>query len=129
LAIENLAYDFPWSQEKITNSTDNTNALANVVLVDDQVVGYLLALTCVDFVDILNICIHPKHQHQGLGRQLFNHFKHAINNTATKSIFLEVKRSNDVAIAFYQSLGFESIDTRKKYYSNGEGAKILRFIL
>ncbi|HIG89001.1 MAG TPA: GNAT family N-acetyltransferase, partial [Candidatus Thioglobus sp.] len=85
LAIENLAYDFPWSQEKITNSTDNTNALANVVLVDDQVVGYLLALTCVDFVDILNICIHPKHQHQGLGRQLFNHFKHAINNTATKS--------------------------------------------
>jgi ribosomal protein S18 acetylase RimI-like enzyme len=34
--------------------------------------------------------------------------------------------SNVIALDFYKNYGFESLDTRKKYYSNLEDAKILR---
>jgi len=95
-------------------------------LLDHQIVGYLFSLSSVDFVDILNICIHPKYQHQGLGRRLYSDFIHQVKKISAKLVLLEVRESNNTAIDFYQSLGFEHIDTRKKYYSNGENAKILR---
>ena len=42
---------------------------------------------------------------------------------------LEVRVSNVAAIHFYQRYGFELIDTREKYYSNLEDAKILRLLI
>ena len=37
-------------------------------------------------------------------------------------VFLEVKRTNFPAINLYLSFGFEEINIRKKYYSDGEDA-------
>jgi ribosomal protein S18 acetylase RimI-like enzyme len=34
---------------------------------DNQVLGYSIALRASKVADLLNICIHPDYQHQGLG--------------------------------------------------------------
>ena len=88
-----------------------------------------MALKSVDFVDILNICIHPQYQHQGLGEKLLQNLLQGLDKNQHPFVLLEVRNSNKTAISFYLKLGFELIDQRKKYYSNGEDAKILRFIL
>ncbi len=74
VAIENLAYESPWSKLKFNDSLNNPNILASVILLDQKIVGYLFALNSLEFVDILNICIHPKYQHQGLGKRLYTDF-------------------------------------------------------
>ncbi|HAQ69274.1 MAG TPA: ribosomal-protein-alanine N-acetyltransferase, partial [Gammaproteobacteria bacterium] len=71
-------------------------------------------------------CIHPEHQHQGLGTQLFDYLSQQLQALSLNTIFIEVRASNKSALLFYQKLGFNLIDSRKKYYSNGEDAKILR---
>ncbi len=125
LAIEQLAYQSPWRRVQFSQSLDNPNTLANLMYIDRQLVGYSVALRTPDFTDLLNICIHPQHQHQGLGVQLFQHF---LSTTDTQATFIEVRLSNDNAISFYQKLGFETINLRKKYYADGEDAKIMRFL-
>lgn len=97
-----------------------------MLVVDEQVLGYFVATHSSDSVDLLNICIHPNHQHQGLGVQLFDHLVQLLQTLGIGTIFIEVRRSNKSAFLFYQKLGFKVIDNRKKYYSNGEDAKILR---
>ncbi len=44
-----------------------------------------------------------------------------------KNIFLEVRENNTAAIALYKKIGFKQTTIRKKYYRNGDNAKI--FIL
>jgi ribosomal-protein-alanine N-acetyltransferase len=126
LTIERLIYDSPWSQAKFTDSLNNPKTLASLLTIDEQVLGYFVATHSSDSVDLLNICIHPEHQHQGLGTQLFDYLTQQIQTLNLNTIFIEVRASNKSTLLFYQKLGFKVIDSRKKYYSNGEDAKILR---
>ena len=73
LTIERLVYDSPWSQAKFTDSLNNPKTLSSLLIIDDQVLGYFVATHSPDSMDLLNICIHPEHQHQGLGTQLFDY--------------------------------------------------------
>ena len=125
LVIEQLAYQSPWHKVQFAQSLDNPNTLAYLMLIDKQLVGYSVALRTPDFTDLLNICIHPQYQHRGLGVQLFQYLLFMAD---TQAIFIEVRLSNDSALSFYQKLGFEMINLRKKYYTDGEDAKIMRFL-
>jgi len=126
LTIERLVYDSPWSQAKFTDSLNNPKTLSSLLIIDDQVLGYFVATHSPDSMDLLNICIHPEHQHQGLGTQLFDYLSQQLQALSLNTIFIEVRAANKSALLFYQKLGFNLIDSRKKYYSNGEDAKILR---
>jgi ribosomal-protein-alanine N-acetyltransferase len=126
LTIEHLVYDSPWSQAKFIDSLSNPKTLANLLVVDEQVLGYFIATHSPDSADLLNICIHPRYQHQGLGTQLFDYLTKQLQTLNLDTLFIEVRASNETAFLFYQKLGFKLIGLRKKYYSNGEDAKILR---
>lgn len=124
LAIERLAYKSPWRKAQFIQSLNNPNMLAYLILKDNQIVGYSITLHTLEFTDLLNICIHPQYQHQGLGAQLFHHL---LNTSNIKAVFIEVRMTNHKALLFYKKLGFKVINIRKKYYSDGEDAKILYF--
>tara|TARA_B110000261_G_C12939178_1_gene299704 strand:+ start:459 stop:767 length:309 start_codon:yes stop_codon:yes gene_type:complete len=96
---------------------------------DEQIAGYLLTLNSIDFIDILIIAITPQFQQQGLGKELLDDLLQHLDQDKVRSIILEARVSNVSAIHFYQKYGFELIDTREKYYSNLEDAKILRLLI
>ena len=126
LAIERLVYPSPWNKTKFIDSINNNQTFASLIVAGDQVLGYMVALRSVDSADLLNICVHPDYQHQGLGRALFDYLVQQLQLLGINDIFIEVRQSNHSALLFYQTMGFEAIDIRKKYYSNLEDAKILR---
>jgi ribosomal-protein-alanine N-acetyltransferase len=125
LVIERLTYKIPWNKAKFTHSLNNPNTLAYLIFKDNQVLGYSIALCASKTADLLNICIHPDYQHQGLGTKLF---AYQLQISGVKEFFIEVRVSNHSALSFYKKLGFKAINTRKKYYSDGEDAIILRFV-
>jgi len=127
LAIECLAYSAPWNKAKFVGSLGNKQTLAVLILLKGKIIGYAIALRSIDSADLLNLCIHPKNQHQGLGSQLFLNLVTQLKEFDIDSVILEVRQSNKAARSFYQKNGFELIDTRKKYYADGEDAKILCF--
>ena len=60
-------------------------------------------------------------QGKGLGRYMMQYLISQANNAQIKQLFLEVRKSNLVAISLYKSLDFYRIGIRKNYYRTPSG--------
>ncbi len=89
----------------------------------------LLGLGCywaiLDEAHITVLAIDPRYQRRGLGKWLLvNLLEDACDRALTRAT-LEVRPSNSRALALYESLGFETLGRRRRYYTDGEDALIL----
>ena len=74
--------------------------------------------------EILNLAVAPDCRRQGVARSLVEAYLHQ----ARGWIFLEVRSSNQAALWFYRSLGFEEVTTRPDYYQDPpEAAIVMKF--
>lgn len=89
-----------------------------VVLEGDYVIGYagLSKLPNSEQADIQTVAVAPNQRGRGLGRALMERLIGEAQKLGAEDLFLEVRADNPVAQNLYESLGFEHIDTRKRYY-------------
>jgi len=122
--IEKRVFSNPWSKESIKNELDNYSKSLNLISeIDGQLMGYFFSHMISNEVHILNIAIDVSFQHRGNGEDFFNQiFKKYLEYA---NVFLEVKRTNLPAINLYHKFGFEEIDIRKMYYSDGQDAVVM----
>lgn len=92
-----------------------------IFLNDKKIIGYLCIKKNVDFSELLQICVDPAYRRQKIATHLL---LKAIADTKG-SLQLEVRKSNDKAIAFYEKMDFVKVAVRKKYYSDGEDAILM----
>lgn len=70
--------------------------------------------------------IVPEYQRQGLGQALLYALLHSAHQRGLERATLEVRISNQSALALYQKFGFRQAGRRKRYYQNtGEDALVL----
>jgi [ribosomal protein S18]-alanine N-acetyltransferase len=80
--------------------------------------------------EIYNIAVIETEQNGGLGQLLFDHFLEMVRQNNGKSIWLEVRESNEKAIGFYRKNGFEKVQTRNHFYENPrEHALLMRLVI
>jgi ribosomal-protein-alanine N-acetyltransferase len=122
--IEKRVFSNPWSKESIKKELDNYSKSLNLISeIDGQLMGYFFSHMISNEVHILNIAIDVPFQHRGNGKAFFNQiFKKYLEYA---NVFLEVKRTNLPAINLYNKFGFEEIDIRKMYYSDGQDAVVM----
>ena len=122
--IEKRVFSNPWSKESIKKELDNYSKSLNLISeIDGQLMGYFFSHMISNEVHILNIAIDVPFQHRGNGKAFFNQiFKKYLEYA---NVFLEVKRTNLPAINLYHKFGFEEIDIRKMYYSDGQDAVVM----
>jgi ribosomal protein S18 acetylase RimI-like enzyme len=76
-----------------------------------------------DQVAHLNLlAVGAEHRRQGLGRQLIDWLSASAIEAGIFRIDLELRQTNGNARAFYQSLGFQSLDVVQGYYQGREPA-------
>ena len=122
--IENRVFSDSWSKDSIKQELIKpSNALIIISEINGKVMGYFFAHIFKDEVHILNIAIDVPFQHQGLGKQLLDKIMKKYLKEA--DVFLEVKRTNFPAINLYLAFGFEEIDIRQGYYTDGQDAVIM----
>ena len=119
MEIELKAHLAPWT-ERIVNQSfgprSHNVGLFKVEKKQYQLIGYYFSDHVAGEVSLENICISEDYQGQGHSRTLMaNLFEHA-NSINAEEIWLEVRESNQPAVALYQSLGFETQSLRKNYY-------------
>jgi len=122
--IEKRVFSNPWSKESIKKELDNYSKSLNLISeIDGHLMGYFFSHMISNEIHILNIAIDVSFQHRGNGEAFFNQvFKKYLEHA---NVFLEVKRTNLPAINLYHKFGFEEIDIRKMYYSDGQDAVIM----
>ncbi|MFK8027650.1 MAG: ribosomal protein S18-alanine N-acetyltransferase [Gammaproteobacteria bacterium] len=120
MAIENLAYPFPWSQA-IFQDCIKAGYHCWVTELDGDIIGYAVFINAVQECHLLNLCINPTLQGQGLGRKLLAHVLENAKEYDATCVFLEVRPSNKYAIGLYESEGFNEVGLRKQYYPADHG--------
>ena len=83
---------------------------------DDSIVGYIGIKAVLDEADITNVAVHPQWRRRGIGQMLLTDLLGKAAGRNVKRIFLEVRVSNEAALALYSQAGFQIIDKRKNYY-------------
>ena len=92
-----------------------------------EVLGYIGSQSVLPEADVMNLAVAPKGRRQGIARALLTELIRLLHKDGVESLFLEVRVSNEPAIALYRSFGFVQVGRRPKYYVNPmEDALILR---
>ena len=91
------------------------------LIVDKQIIGFLLFSWNKSDCDIISIGIVKKLQKMNYGKRLIEYVK----NLNFKNIYVEVSENNKNAIIFYQKLNFLKIGLRKNYYKKQNSNAIL----
>ena len=116
LLIESQNSHNPWSKNQIIESILNPTNLCYSISVNNQIIGFLMAMPAIDTADILNISINKDYQGKGYGKKLLHNLIKKLKDRAIGQLILEVRKSNQAAITFYLKYGFEEISLRKNYY-------------
>lgn len=92
--------------------------------------GGLLAPAGSGQADIQTIAVAPGARRHGLGRALMLAMLDEARRREAREVFLEVRADNPNAQALYESLGFEQIAVRPRYYQpDGVDAHVMRLEL
>ncbi len=81
-----------------------------------QVAGFAAFHRVMDEAELRNIAIDPLHRRKGLARALLAAGVRTLQESGVGRIFLEVRASNQPALAFYRAAGFQLLYTRHDYY-------------
>jgi ribosomal-protein-alanine N-acetyltransferase len=87
--------------------------------------GFGLFLKVLDEVQVLTLCVLPKHRCKGCGRLLMQEAERMARQMGMQKISLEVRKSNVPAIKLYKQLGFSQVGCRRAYYRDGEDALLM----
>ncbi|MGI9228631.1 MAG: ribosomal protein S18-alanine N-acetyltransferase [Gammaproteobacteria bacterium] len=118
--IEARAYEFPWSRA-IFRDCLRVGYGCWVLESDAMIVGYGMMSVAVGESHILNLCVDPPLQGQGLGHTLLHFLLDVARQNKANCIFLEVRSSNDKAKLMYARNGFVEAGMRHDYYPAAAG--------
>lgn len=122
--IEESCHSHPWSEKTFLSCiggryfgekiSDNASETSNII-------GFFIGEQVVDEATLMDICVEPSAQGQGLGKKLLVQFiNHAKANGAVK-IWLEVRAKNISAQMLYMNMGFTETGRRTGYYPSARG--------
>jgi ribosomal-protein-alanine N-acetyltransferase len=120
VAIERQAYEFPWT-EGIFADCLRVGYCCWVAERDRRIDAYSIMNVGAGESHILNLCVRPAAQGQGIGRTLLEHMLGVAMEHHADIAYLEVRPSNRAAIRLYLSAGFAAVGTRRGYYPAAHG--------
>jgi [ribosomal protein S18]-alanine N-acetyltransferase len=115
-----------WTLNGYQREIDSPNSDLLILCTATAVLGCGCLWSILEEAHITTLAIDPTVQRQGLGLVLLHALLESARRRGLEWATLEVRVTNQRAIALYQRFGFESVGERKKYYQDtGENALIL----
>ena len=118
--IENRCHLTPWTNKNFIDSYGAKN-LFKVLKNENDIIGYYIALFALDECELLNITVTSEQQKNGFGELMLKDLFSECRKENIVNIFLEVRRSNLLAIRLYKKIGFNETGVRNNYYQNKDG--------
>lgn len=119
-ALEAGLQEFPWSRGNFADSLQAGHSVW-VLRLGGDLVGFSVLMSVLDEAHLLNIGIDRRYQGQGYGARLLRRAMENARLNGAQKLFLEVRPSNDKAVALYRHFGFRQIALRKGYYPAAGG--------
>jgi ribosomal-protein-alanine N-acetyltransferase len=123
LAVENAAYEFPWSRGNFVDSLAAGHVAVTLLGPQGELLGYLLALPGFEELHLLNLTVAPAEQGRGHARFLLDWLVEHCRQQAAPKLWLEVRQGNERARRVYERFGFVRVGQRRGYYPAAEGRR------
>ena len=125
IAIERRAFPTPWSLAMFVLELSKPSGICLAAARDERVQGYTICSRYDRVWHLMNIAVDDRVRRQGVASALLEHlFREA--DRPGEQFTLEVRMSNDLAIAMYEAFGFRGAGRRRGYYhDNREDALIM----
>jgi len=123
LAIENAAYEFPWTRGNFIDALAAGNHAQGLRDAAGTLCAYCVAMAGVQEMHLLNLTVAPPYQHRGLARLMLDALVAASGAADARWLWLEVRESNQRAQVVYRRYGFEPIGVRRGYYPAAGGQR------
>lgn len=124
ISIERRAFPTPWSLAMFVLELSKPSGICLAAVEERRIVGYEICSRYADVWHLMNIAVDPPARCRGVATALLEELIARAGQDA--SYTLEVRPSNDQAIALYERFGFRSAGTRRRYYQDtGEDALIM----
>ena len=118
LDLEQIAYapyGHCWTRGNFTDAMASGNQI-QLLLADEQLLGYFVAMPGVEEAHLLNITVAPAFQRQGWAHVLLDALALWARGQGAQWLWLEVRISNQRAREIYEKHGFRRVGERKRYY-------------
>lgn len=115
--IEKACFSKPWTQEGFFAELRNDTAKFYVALYEEKAVGYMGIYIICDEGYVANIAVMPEYRRQGIAGRLIENAVQVCKNGGASFLSLEVRVSNNAAVALYEKYGFKKVGERKNFYS------------
>lgn len=117
--IEKECFSTPWSREMLLEAMENLTASFIAAEADDgTILGYAGVNVVMDEGYIDNVAVRKAYRRNGVASALLDVFIRFAQAHELAFLTLEVRASNEAAIALYTRHGFEEAGRRKNYYSD-----------
>lgn len=125
IAIERRSFPTPWSLAMFVLELSKPSGVCLAASVDGELVGYLVCSRYDRVWHLMNVAVDPDRRRDGIAALLIERLLERTDGDHAQYT-LEVRQSNDGAIALYERFGFRAAGTRRRYYQdNGEDALIM----
>jgi len=128
VAIETEAFSSPWRRETFLDLMDRPTL--EILVLDDArsgILGYAVLWCVMDQGELANVAVKPEHRQRGLGSYLLSRLLETGRERGIRTVFLEVRESNQAALKLYRRFGFSEVGLRRGYYDHPkEDARVMK---
>lgn len=117
VGIERSSFTNPWKERTFRSLLPRKDAELWVAeLGKSGVVGYLVLWFASEEGELADLAVAEGERGRGIGSLLLSRAVELAREHGVRSLFLEVRASNERAAALYRSRGFEVMTVRRDYY-------------
>jgi len=118
LEIEREVISPPWTHGALLSEVYNDDSFFVVAAGQHGIIqGFTILRRFADEAELLQIAVDSSVRRRGVADALMAAALEFSAHSALRSVFLEVRKSNEAAIMLYKKHGFKPVRFRKDYYS------------
>jgi len=106
LAIEEGSFKFPWFEQDFIDSLRKRNTVGMVAEHDNRVVGFMIYELHKTKLDLLKLCVDPKHKRTGIGTQMVYKMTSKLSYERRTKLQIEVDEYNLDGLLFLKKMSF-----------------------
>lgn len=114
--IEQENFSMPWSRQSFLDSICHPKYLYLVAEQEGRILGYCGMWIVLEEGQINNVAVDRAYRRQGVASAMFEVFLKQGYEMGARRFTLEVRESNQGAIALYERFSFQNAGIRKNFY-------------
>jgi ribosomal-protein-alanine N-acetyltransferase len=139
--VEAACFSVPWTADAFRSLVDRTRVrvlvaeLPVAARTDEdamsppgvRIVGHGILWWAADEAELANLAVAPGFRGRGIAGALLDQLTRDAWAVGVQAVFLEVRSSNEAAVALYEGRGFHQVGVRRQYYTSPtEDARVLQ---